>query len=153
MKVLSSLMFVLLFWACQNDTAKEETKAADVDRAQEVQIKVVDHTVEEKVKTAEEIEEDLVPKPPVTAKEKGVIKGYYSYFAEVGYFNNCLDNHNYLVHLSRSTVNMESDYLRLMKDTNEKIFAKIKGRIENIGKEKTLIVEEYLGFFPEESCD
>jgi hypothetical protein len=40
-----------------------------------------------------------------------------------------------------------------MKETNEKIFVKVKGQIENTGREKTLIVEEYLGFFPEESCD
>jgi uncharacterized lipoprotein NlpE involved in copper resistance len=160
MRTLSLLILVLSLWACQNsapastksEEPKEEVQSEVEDRSQEEPVKVVDNTVEEEEKIPEKVEEESVPANPALP-EDDVMKGHYSYFADVGYFKNCADNQNYLVRLKRSTVKMESDYLKLMKETNEKIFVKVKGQIENTGREKTLIVEEYLGFFPEESCD
>ncbi|MCH2083316.1 MAG: hypothetical protein MK226_13070 [Saprospiraceae bacterium] len=161
MRTSSVLVLILILWSCQDtapastasDEVKEEVQSEVEDRSQEEPATDVNNAVEEEKKIPGQVMEEAASANPAPSEEEEVIKGHYSYFADVGYFKNCADHQNYLIRLKKSTVKMESDYLRLMKETNEKIFVKIKGQIENTGREKTLIVEEYLGFFPEESCD
>ena len=163
MKRMLTYIFSLLFFimvGCTNEAPaehhKQETPVEKKDSAT-MQTKVASESMEEvQIKDTITAGEKVVPSEviptPAVKEEDRIREGHYSYFAEVGYFKDCSDGSNYLVSLRKETVKMESDYLRLMKTTNEPIFVRLKGRVKENAKEKTIIVDDYLGFSPDETC-
>ncbi|MCI5083602.1 MAG: hypothetical protein MRY78_18025 [Saprospiraceae bacterium] len=159
MRILSIILLTaLLMTACGGSTSTPEqensTSVKASEPAPETETPTEVQAYEQEEKTEEELDktEAQVTERSVETVEDDILEGHYSYFADVGYFKNCEDNKNYLVRLRKQTVEMESEYLKLMKETNEKIFVRVKGHFVETGKETTLVVDEFLGFQPGESC-
>ena len=84
--------------------------------------------------------------------------GLYSYIANAGLFTECNTGITYPVAGEEDNSNLETEYLKIKKDSLEKIFVKVNGHFKIIpkaigrGNEKFMVVSKLIGFDRESKC-
>lgn len=85
------------------------------------------------------------------------MRGMFSYFADSGVFEECLTGRKMPVAMEADYLRLEQAYMQARREPGEPLLANLRGRIvERVNMEgpvrPTLVVAEFLGIWPRESC-
>ena len=85
------------------------------------------------------------------------MRGMFSYFADSASFEECLTGRQMQVAMEADYLRLEQAYMQARREPGEALLANLRGRIiERVNQEgaarPTLVVEEFLGIWPRESC-
>jgi len=85
------------------------------------------------------------------------MRGMFSYFADSGVFEECLTGRKLPVAMEADYLRLEQAYMQARREPGEALLANLRGRIvERVNMEgpvrPTLVVEEFMGIWPRESC-
>ena len=86
------------------------------------------------------------------------MRGMYRYFADAGWFTECLTRRKWPVAQEKDNAALESTYLKARLTPGEELLVKLEGqiamrpRMEGQGAQPTLVVERFIGFSPAETC-
>lgn len=139
------LSLTILFLSCGKKQQPEPTKPDTTNKSTN-QI------------TSDTIKKELTTKSDtVKPSESKLFKGYYSYFADVSVFIECGKKDN-LYTDGPDNATLEKEYLKVRKETNEKIYAEVEGYLSNqVNEEKgvnetVLIVTKFIKADREKKC-
>ena len=97
--------------------------------------------------------QDLQPLEP-----RLLMRGMYTYFADVGRFTECLTRQNWPVAQEQDNAALESAYAKARRQPGEDMLVNLEGRVamqpkmEGEGQQPTLVVERFIGIWPGETC-
>ena len=89
---------------------------------------------------------------------RAAMRGMYRYFADAGWFTECLTRRKWAVAQEKDNAALESTYLKARLTPGEELLVKLEGqvavrpRMEGQGTQPTLVVERFIGFSPGETC-
>jgi copper homeostasis protein (lipoprotein) len=95
----------------------------------------------------------------LTHENKNHHQGYFSYLADAAIFIDCETKERYPVAMEGAYITMEKKYLEISETDGQKILVRLDGefiernKIEGEGKQKFLVVNKFIEFMPNESCD
>jgi copper homeostasis protein (lipoprotein) len=86
------------------------------------------------------------------------MRGMYRYLADAGWFTECLTRRKWPVAQEKDNAALESTYLKARLTPGEELLVKLEGqiamrpRMEGQGAQPTLVVERFIGVWPDEKC-
>jgi copper homeostasis protein (lipoprotein) len=89
---------------------------------------------------------------------RSAMRGMYRYFADAGWFTECLTRRKWPVAQEKDNAALESIYVKARLTPGEELLADLEGQVamrpkmEGQGAQPTLVVDRFIGFSPGETC-
>ena len=101
---------------------------------------------------------DLHRKDVEPLEPRAAMRGMYRYFADAGWFTECLTRRKWPVAQEKDNAALESTYVKARLTPGEELLVNLEGQVamrpkmEGQGAQPTLVVERFIGFSPGERC-
>jgi copper homeostasis protein (lipoprotein) len=88
-----------------------------------------------------------------------LLRGLYSYYADVGRLKECFTGRTFAVATEQDNMALEDEYLKLQQEPGEWLLANLEGRIvrrpkmEGVGEQQVIVVERFIKIRPGETCE